>query len=394
MDETKNIYGQGVGTSLAMVFSVAAGLAVGNLYWAQPLLAAIAADFDVPASQGSFLITATQIGYASGILLLVPLGDIVERKRLLTAVMGLTVLALFLSALAPSFAVLSFALYCVGAFTVSGQVILPLVGDLTKVEDMGRIVGIVTSGITAGILFSRFLSGLVADIWSWRSIYFLAAALNLATVFLIRQYVPQVPGRSKISYGQALRGVFSCLGRYPGLWRILIKPGMVFGITFNLFWTALTFLLSAEPFGYSTFQIGLVSMAGLTGAIAGMMLGKLQDRGLGRAGLCAFTFLSMACMLIALPANESIAIVVIVAAVFSLASQGVGILSQSQLFSLSDTERSRLNTVFVVNNFLFCAIGSTLAGFLWNAGGWDFVAVGGTIASGIAFVVCVLEYKL
>lgn len=168
----KNRYGQGVGTSLAMVFSVAAGLAVGNLYWAQPLLAAIAADFEVPASQGSFLITATQIGYASGILLLVPLGDIVERKRLLTAVMGLTVLALFLSALAPSFAVLSFALYCVGAFTVSGQVILPLVGDLAKAEDMGRIVGIVTSGITAGILFSRFLSGLVADIWNWRSIYF------------------------------------------------------------------------------------------------------------------------------------------------------------------------------------------------------------------------------
>lgn len=378
---------QGISTRLAVLLSVAAGLAIGNLYWAQPLLSVIASEFGASASQGGFLVTATQIGYALGILLLVPLGDILERRGLLAGVMLATVLALLSCAAAPSLSLLALALACLGFVTVSGQIIMPLAGDLADVDSRGRIVGIVASGITAGILFSRMLSGVAAQLWGWRAIYLMAAALNLAMAVIIRWRVPTVPARSHVAYRELLAGVFTAVKRHPAMRSILLKQGMIFGIAFNLFWTALTFLLSKEPFSYGTFQIGLVSLSGLTGAVAGVKLGKLQDKGLGRQGMGWFIVMSAASMAAAAFMGGSILAIVLVAAVFSLAVQGVGILSQAQLFALSDTERSRLNTAFVVSNFIFSAAGSFLAATLWNVGGWQSVTLGAAAASLAAFMV-------
>ena len=378
---------QGISTRLAVLLSVAAGLAIGNLYWAQPLLSVIASEFGASASQGGFLVTATQIGYALGILLLVPLGDILERRGLLAGVMLATVLALLSCAAALSLSLLALALACLGFVTVSGQIIMPLAGDLADVDSRGRIVGIVASGITAGILFSRMLSGLAAQLWGWRAIYLMAAALNLAMAVIIRWRVPTVPARSHVAYRELLAGVFTAVKRHPAMRSILLKQGMIFGIAFNLFWTALTFLLSKEPFSYGTFQIGLVSLSGLTGAVAGVKLGKLQDKGLGRQGMGWFIVMSAASMAAAAFMGGSILAIVLVAAVFSLAVQGVSILSQAQLFALSDTERSRLNTAFVVSNFIFSAAGSFLAATLWNVGGWQSVTLGAAAASLAAFMV-------
>ena len=378
---------QGISTRLAVLLSVAAGLAIGNLYWAQPLLSVIASEFGASASQGGFLVTATQIGYALGILLLVPLGDILERRGLLAGVMLATVLALLSCAAAPSLSLLALALACLGFVTVSGQIIMPLAGDLADVDSRGRIVGIVASGITAGILFSRMLSGLAAQLWGWRAIYMMAAVMNLAMAAIIRWRVPTVPARSHVAYRELLAGVFTAVKRHPAMRSILLKQGMIFGIAFNLFWTALTFLLSKEPFSYGTFQIGLVSLSGLTGAVAGVKLGKLQDKGLGRQGMGWFIVMSAASMAAAAFMGGSILAIVLVAAVFSLAVQGVGILSQAQLFALSDTERSRLNTAFVVSNFIFSAAGSFLAATLWNVGGWQSVTLGAAAASLAAFMV-------
>lgn len=376
-----------ISTGMAIMFSVAAGLAVGNLYWAQPLLSAIAGDFGTSTSQGGYLVTATQLGYALGILLIVPLGDVLERRKLLSVVMVLTIVALLACAFAPSFGALCIALGALGLVTVSGQIILPLVGDLADASMRGRMVGIVTSGITSGILFSRLLSGLVADLWDWRAIYLMAVALNLVMFAVIRLYLPEVPAQGKISYGRLLFGVFTAVKRYPEMRSILLKQGMIFGIAFNLFWTALTFLLSAAPFSYSTFQIGLVSLAGLTGAIAGTRLGSLQDKGLGRIGLAVFIGMSAVSMGLSSIFATSVLAILLVAAVFSLAVQGVGILCQSQIFALSDSERSRLNTAFVVSNFLFCAIGSSLATLLWNLGRWSTVMAGAVAASLVALAI-------
>ena len=358
---------------LAVIFAIASGMAIGNLYWAQPLLAQITASFDVETSSGGLLITATQVGYATGIFLIVPLGDLLPRKKLIVTVMMLSVAALLLCAKSPGFEFLALALASLGLVTVSGQIFLPLAGDLSADNERGGIVGIVTAGITTGILIARVFSGFVANLWGWRSVYLIAACMNLVMIFVILKIVPDIPGKEKISYGKLLAGVFRSFKKYPEMLLILLQTTMAFGIAFNMFWTALTFLLSGEPFGYSTLQIGRVSLTGIAGAVGGIGFGKLQDKGWGTPALGIFIVLEIVCLAAAIFAARSIILIVAVTIVFSLAVQGVNILSQTRLFALSDTERSRLNTAYIVTIFIFCALGSALASVFWNIGGWTAV---------------------
>ena len=375
-------------TFLAGLFAICSGLAIGNLYWAQPLLVQITNGFGLSAASGGLLVTATQIGYALGILFLVPLGDFVRRKRLISIVMTLSVIALIACALSPSFIILSLSLFSMGIVTVSGQIILPLAGDLSKEEERGHIVGIVSSGITAGILFSRFVSGIIAGFWGWRSVYIIAAVLNLIMALVIIYVLPEISRKNKLeSYKGLIFSVFTTFKRHKTLVRILLHSGLIFGLVFNIFWTSLTFLLSAEPFNYNTFQIGLVSLAGLVAAVAGIGIGKLQDKCLSVPALGVFIILSLLTMIGGFLFSDSILAIVLIAAVFSIAVQGISVLSQARLFALSNEERSRLNTVFVVNNFLFGAVGSALASFLWAQGGWSYVMIGAILISLMALIV-------
>ena len=373
---------------LAILFAVCSGLAIGNLYWAQPLLVQIMNGFGLPAANGGLLVTATQIGYAMGILFILPLGDFVRRKRMIVIVMVLSVLALVSCAISPSFIILSLSLFSMGIVTISGQIILPLAGDLSREDERGHIVGIVSSGITTGILFSRFASGIIAGFWGWRSVYVIAAALNLVMVLVMIYVLPEIPAKNKFkSYGKLLASVFTTFKNHKSLPNILLHSGLIFGLIFNIFWTSLTFLLSTEPFNYNTFQIGLVSLAGLAAAVFGVGIGKFQDKGLSIPALGAFIVVCLVSMLFGFAFSDSIVAIVIVAAILSVAVQGVSVLTQTRLFNLSQGERSRLNTVFVVNNFIFGAVGSALASLLWSLGGWSYVMIAASVVSVAAFIV-------
>ncbi|MBR3156710.1 MAG: MFS transporter [Methanobrevibacter sp.] len=373
---------------LAILFAICSGLAIGNLYWAQPLLVQIMDGFGLPAANGGLLVTATQIGYAMGILFILPLGDFVRRKRMIAIVMVLSVLALVSCAISPSFIILSLSLFSMGIVTISGQIILPLAGDLSREDERGHIVGIVSSGITTGILFSRFASGIIAGFWGWRSVYVIAAALNLVMVLVMIYVLPEIPAKNKFkSYGKLLASVFTTFKNHRSLPNILLHSGLIFGLIFNIFWTSLTFLLSADPFNYNTFQIGLVSLAGLAAAVFGVGIGKLQDKGLSIPALGAFIVVCLVSMVCGFAFSDSIVAIVIVAAVLSVAVQGVSVLTQTRLFNLSQGERSRLNTVFVVNNFIFGAVGSALASLLWSWGGWSYVMMAASAVSVAALIV-------
>lgn len=377
---------------LAVLFAVCSGLAIGNLYWAQPLLVQIMNGFGLPASNGGLLITATQIGYAIGIFFIVPLGDFVQRKKLISIVMVLSVIALISCALSPSFTILSLSLFSMGIVTISGQIILPLAGDLSKEEERGHIVGIVSSGITTGILFSRFASGIIAGLWGWRMVYIIAAILNLIMVLVIIYVLPKISSKNKLkSYKKLLFSVFTTFKRHNTLPKILLHSGLIFGLVFNIFWTSLTFLLSGDPFNYDTFQIGLVSLAGLTAAVFGLGIGKLQDNGLSVPALGGFIIICLISMACGFVFYDSIIAIILIAAVLSIAVQGISVLSQARLFNLSNDERSRLNTVFVVNNFIFGAIGSALASLLWSLGGWSYVMTGSIIISIVALIIWLLS---
>lgn len=373
---------------LAILFAICSGLAIGNLYWAQPLLVQIMDGFGLPAANGGLLVTATQIGYAMGILFILPLGDFVRRKRMIALVMVLSVLALVSCAISPSFIILSLSLFSMGIVTISGQIILPLAGDLSREDERGHIVGIVSSGITTGILFSRFASGIIAGFWGWRSVYVIAAVLNLVMVLVMIYVLPEIPAKNKFkSYGKLLASVFTTFKNHRSLPNILLHSGLIFGLIFNIFWTSLTFLLSADPFNYNTFQIGLVSLAGLAAAVFGVGIGKLQDKGLSIPALGAFIVVCLVSMVCGFAFSDSIVAIVIVAAVLSVAVQGVSVLTQTRLFNLSQGERSRLNTVFVVNNFIFGAVGSALASLLWSLGGWSYVMMAASAVSVAALIV-------
>jgi len=314
--------------TLTLLFAIAGGAAVGNLYWAQPLLDDIARALDVSTGAAGLLVTLTQAGYAVGVFLLVPLGDTLDRRRLIPAIMAASAVALTASALAPSFAVLLVALAAVGLTTVIGQLLTPLAGDLASDDQRGRVVGIVGSGLLIGILASRTISGLVANAFGWRAIYVAAAVVTFALACVLARALPAIPARPRLAYGSLLRSVFSTVRAHRSVQVTLALSSTVFCV-FTMFWTALTFLLSAKPFSYSVQDIGLVGLAGLAGALAAQRAGRLHDRGWSAPATGAGLLLAVISLVIADAGKHSIIVFLVAVVLFDVAIQAVNILNQT-----------------------------------------------------------------
>jgi predicted MFS family arabinose efflux permease len=374
------------------LFAVAGGVAVGGLYLAQPLIEIIAAGFGVTASSAAALVTVTQVGYALGIFLLVPLGDVLNRRRLIPAVLALSALALLVSALAPSYSALLAALGGVGVSSVAAQLLTPLASELAAPQERGRIVGAVAAGAMIGILLSRTVSGLVADLLGWRSVYVIMAVVAVALAIVLSRAIPLLEPRPRVPYLRLLGSVFTSAARHPAAPVTLLVSAVNFAV-FSLFWTALTFLLTAEPFGYSTTQIGLVGLAGLAGALAARRAGVMHDKGwsVGTTG-AALGLLALS-LLGAWLTQSTIVGLVVVIVVLDVAVQASNVLNQTRLVSLAPAERSRLNTAVVVCNFFGGAVGSVLAGPLWAAGGWAAVVGGALVLTVAALLVWAVSRK-
>ncbi|QHC56864.1 MFS transporter [Rathayibacter tanaceti] len=375
-----------VSRRLTFLFALAGGAAVGNLYWAQPLLDVIAADLRTGTAAAGWLVTATQLGYAVGVLLFVPLGDVLDRSRLVPIAVLASAVALAASALAPTFAVLVVTLAAVGLTTVSGQILAPLAGDLADDASRGRVVGTVVSGILSGILVSRTLSGLVAGVAGWRSVYVVAAVLAVVVAVLLARAIPSLEPRTTLRYPALIASVFTIVRRER-----VVRWSLALGCTsfavFTLFWTALTFLLSAPPFSYSATTIGLFGLIGLAGAVAAQRAGRLQDRGLALPAIGIAWVLVMAAFVVAGLGAESVVAVVVAILVLDIAIQGHNTMLQSRMFQVDPAARSRINTAFVSTNFVGGALGSGLASFLWTHGGWPAIALAGAVLSGFALTV-------
>jgi len=381
---------QGMSTPLVVLFAVAGGAAVGNLYWAQPLLATIGGDLGVSASTAGLLVTLTQIGYALGVLLIVPLGDTVNRKRMIPAIMGLSALALAASALAPTFAVLLVTLALVGVTTVAGQLLTPLAGDLADDTQRGRVIGTVASGILLGILIVRTVSGFIADPFGWRVVYVIAAAIMGTVALLMARFVPVLPKRERVSYWRLVATVFPTALKHRTARFTLVLGAAVMSV-FIMFWTGLTFLLAAEPYSYSAAQIGLVSLVGIAGAITAQRVGRLFDRGLATPAIGIGLALAILALIISGLGSTLLPVLLIAIAIFSVGIQGAQVLLQTRMLSIDPAMRSRLNTAFVVTNFVGGAIGSALASVLWDAGAWTALATAAATIIGIALVIWAVQ---
>ena len=372
--------------ALTFLFAVAGGAAVGNLYWAQPLLDLIARDLHASTATAGWLVTATQIGYAAGILLVVPLGDVLDRRRLIPVMMLCAAAALVLCALSPGFGVLLAACAAVGLTTVSGQLLTPLAGDLADDARRGRVVGTVASGILIGILVSRTVSGLVAAVAGWRAIFLVAAAVAVVLAGLLHRAIPPLPPKARMAYPALLASVAGVVRRERVVRWTLVLAATGFG-TFTMFWTSRTFLLSSPPFSYPVSVIGLFGLAGLAGALAAQRIGRLHDRGRSLPATGAAWAAILATFVLATFAGRSVALVLVVVVLLDVTLQAVSILNQLRVFAVSHEARSRLNTAYVTSNFVGGAIGSAAATVLWSRGGWTAVTGAGVVLSCAALIV-------
>lgn len=371
---------------LTFLFAVAAGAAVGNLYWAQPLLDLIARDLGTSTATAGWLVTATQIGYAAGILLIVPLGDVLDRRRLIPVMMLCTAAALVACAVAPTFGVLLAAITALGLTTVTGQILTPLAGDLADEDNRGRVVGTVASGILTGILVSRTISGLVAGAAGWRVIYLVAAAGAVLLAVLLHRALPPLAPKTRMSYPRLIASVAQVVAQERTVRWTLVLGALGFA-AFTMFWTALTFLLSAPPFGYPVSVIGLFGLAGLAGAVAAQRSGRLHDRGWSLPATGAAWALVLASFVAAAFTGRSVVGILVVVVVLDVALQALALLNQLRVFSVSHEARSRLNTALVTGNFAGGAVGSGAASVLWSAGGWPAVMGAGAVLSCAALAV-------
>lgn len=389
---TESASPRGMSAGATLLFAVAAGAAVGNLYWAQPILDAIGADVGVSASTAGLIITVTQLGYAVGVFFLVPLGDVVDRRRAIPLFMLLAAAMLGLSALAPTFPILLATLGLVGVSTVSGQFLAPLAGDLATDAQRGRVLGTVASGLLLGIMIARAVSGIATDLIGWRALYALIALVMVVLAFVMWRSLPRLEPRARVSYPALLASVLrthlvSATARSVGL------IGAAAMASFTLFWTALTLLLSAEPFGFSATQIGLVNLVGIGGAVAAQLVGRLYDRGLAVPAIGAGLVLAILAFAVSGVAPHSLVAVMASIALYSIGVQSVMVLTQTRMLAIDPSARSRLNTVFVVGNFLGGSVGSTLAVALWDLGGWPLVMVAAAAILAFALAVWTLQRR-
>ncbi|WP_228557050.1 MFS transporter, partial [Myxococcus sp. AB025B] len=251
---------------MTWLFAVACGLAVANVYYAQPLLDAMARELGLQPATVGVVVTVTQVGYGLGLLLLVPLGDLVERRRLVALQMLLSVAALTLVGLAPSGAVLLGALAVVGLLAVVTQVLVAFSASLASPAERGRVVGLVTSGVVIGILMARTVAGLLSDVAGWRSVYLVSAGATLLVALALLRVLPRERARTRLSYPELLRSVLTLFGEEPVL-RVRAVLALLGFAAFSTLWTPMVLLLAAPPFSLSHTQVGLFGVAGGAGAL-------------------------------------------------------------------------------------------------------------------------------
>jgi predicted MFS family arabinose efflux permease len=371
---------------LLILFAVAAGAAVGSLYYAQPLLGVIGSDLHASDGTVGLLVTASQVGYALGILFIVPLGDLRDRRKLIPAMMVLSAFALIACAASPGILTLAVAMIAVGLTTVAGQILSPLAGDLADDKSRGKVVGIVVSGILTGILVARIFAGLVASAAGWRTVFLIAAGAALVLAALLYRAIPRLaPKRSDLSYTALMRSVFALIARERVL-RISMAFGVLGFVAFTMLWTSLTFLLSGPPYNYPTSVIGFFGVAGLIGAVAAQGAGRWHDSGKAVLGHGIAWTLVLAAWAVVGFGGHLVVVLVIGIIVLDIGLQAQNIFNQSRVFQLSAEARSRLNTAYIAGNFVGGAIGSAVATATWDAGGWTAVCIGGAAVSAVALL--------
>lgn len=368
--------GAPLGRVVALI-ALACGLAVANLYYAQPLLEPIARAFRVRPGSAATVVTATQLGYAAGLVLLVPLGDLVENRRLITRILLGTAVALAAAAAAPTLGLFLAASAAIGLTSVVAQVLVPLAAHLAPAERRGQVVGLVMGGLLLGVLLGRSAASLLAAAASWRAIYLVSAAAMLLLAGALHRLLPVRVPQAGPGYPALLRSLGTLVRTERVLrWRSGYQAAM-FG-AFSLFWSSVALEL-ARTHHLSQAQIGVFALVGAAGAGAAPLVGRIADRGLGHPATGAGLALGSAALVLAGLGHRSLVLLGLAAVLLDFAVQMTMVVGQRAVFGVRPEARSRMNTVYIATFFLGGAAGSALSGALYTAGGWPAVALAGAV---------------
>ena len=377
-----------VSRPLVLLMAVAAGVSVANLYYSQPLLDLIGRDLHIGSSAVGILVTVTQLGYAAGLLFVLPLGDLLERRTLIVGMTLATVVALVLTAFAQNEVWLLSMLLVVGLLSVVAQVVVPLAAALASDDDRGSVVGTVMSGLLIGILLARTLAGLLAEVGGWRSVYLVAAGISLVLAVGLWRGLPVSPPTVRTSYAGLLSSVVRLVRTEPVLRRRMLYGALAFA-QFSILWTAITGLLSAAPYHYSEAVIGLFGLAGVAGAVAAPLVGRLADGGrqiYAAVGSGVILVLSWGL----LGAGKASLLALLAGVVLlDLASQSLQVTNQSAIYTLAEDARARVNAAYMTAYFVGGAVGSWVATRVASTYHWSGVCVLGA-ALGVVLLVSVV----
>ncbi|TDV38324.1 putative MFS family arabinose efflux permease [Paraburkholderia caballeronis] len=369
---------------LLLLLATIAGVTVANIYYNQPLLDDFRRSFpDAAAAWIGAVPAGTQLGYAAGMLLLAPLGDRVDRRRLiLLQTVGLCI-ALFVAATAPTLPVLIGASLAIGVLSTIAQQAVPFSAELAPPERRGQAVGIVMSGLLIGILLARTAAGFIGQYFGWRAVFGASIALLIALGVVIVLRLPRSRPTSTLGYGQLLASLWHLTVELRGL-REAAATGAALFAAFSLFWPALTLLLAGAPFHLGPKAAGLFGIVGAAGALAAPYAGRFADRRGPRAIVTmSIALIAIAFVIFAL-SSASIAGLVIGVIVLDVGVQAAQISNQSRIYALRTEARSRVNTVYMVCYFIGGALGSAVGVAAWHALGWTGVCVGGLGFTAIA----------
>lgn len=379
--------------SLTLLFSITCGLAVANVYFAQPLLDSMAKSLGVAAGLIGIVVTMTQVGYALGLVLLVPLGDLINRKRLVLTQIVLSAIALAAVGASSTWLVLLGAMVVVGLMAVVVQVLVAYTAVLAMPSQRGRAVGTVTSAIVLGILLARFTSGLIADLAGWRAVYFVSSGLMIALAAVLFKYMPDIPSRpSRGTYTGLIRSLFALLLndavlQIRGLLALLIFAA------FSVLWTAMVLPLSAPPLSLSHTVIGLFGLAGVAGALAARRAGRWADRGLGqRVSGFALGLLTLSWLPIGF-AQTSLFSLVCGVILLDFAVQAVHVTNQSLIFAARPDAQSRMVGAYMFFYSTGSALGAAAATQTYECWGWPAVSLLGASISATAWILWFLTSR-
>jgi predicted MFS family arabinose efflux permease len=366
---------------LIMLFAVAAGLAVANVYFAQPLLDAMADTFGISQAAVGIIITSTQVGYGLGLLLLVPLGDLVDSRKLIVLQLGLLGLFLLIVGLAPSVLVLLGGMIMMGLMAVVTQTLVAFAANMAGDAERGRVVGTVTSGIVTGILLARTIAGALADLAGWRTVYFVSAAFTLLIAGVLYRIAPVVERKpTGSSYPELLRSVFVLFATEP----VLLTRGIIAMLLFaagTVLWTPMVLPLSGQPFSLSHTEIGLFGLAGVAGALGAARAGRWADSGYAQwtsgigLTLVLLSWIPIACM------GYSLWGLIIGVIIFDFGLQAVHVTNQSIILKVRPEARSRITGGYMVFYSVGSGTGSVASTITYAHFGWTGVCILGAAIS-------------